>query len=158
MVQAKQVFQRVWVAVAIVIILITIPLSTLAEGNQSNQGMHQPAQLIGPNPNFEIRVYAHPGLEQKRIGYGVSGDRVTVLEQVGSNEGYTWNYIQFEPDSTVKGWVREDFIAFQDPSSRPPSIQNFSNQNSSYLGNQQRNQSDQGQGYSQQQQYHQQQH
>jgi hypothetical protein len=156
----KQIFKWVGVTIAILMVLITSTLSVLAEGNQSNQGMHQPAQLVGPNLNFEIGVYARPGMRQKRIGYGFSGDRVTVLEQIGSNEGYTWDYIQFDPDSTVKGWVREDFIALQDTSSQKSLIQNLpkqDNQDKGYLGNRNRNRSNQGQGYSQQQQYRQQQ-
>lgn len=148
----KQVVKGIGLTIAILMVVITSTLSVLAEGNQSNQGMHQPAQLVGPNPNFEIGVYARPGMQQKLIGYGFSGDRVTVLEQVGSNEGYIWDYIQFEPDSTMKGWVREDFIKLQDTSSQESLIQNFPKQDRDYLGNQSRNRSNQGQGYSQQQQ------
>jgi hypothetical protein len=153
----KQVVKGIGVTIVILTVLVTIPLSVSAEGNQSNQGMHQPAQLVGPNPNFKIGVYARPEMQQKCIGYGFSGDRVTVLEQVGSNEGYTWDYIQFEPDSTMKGWVREDFITLQETSSQKSLLQNSSKQDRGHLDNQSRNRSNQEQGYSQQQQSRQQQ-
>lgn len=82
--------------------------------NQSNQAINQPALLIAPDPDFQINVYPKPDMDRRRIGYGSGGDTVTVIEQVGSNEGYAWNYVQFDDSPNLKGWIREDFIAMQE--------------------------------------------
>jgi len=85
-------------------------LSNNPSNNPSNQSLNQPSVLVAPEPDFEINVYSKPRTDKKRIGYGLGGDRVTVLERVGSNEGYTWNYVQFSSSPTLKGWIREDFV------------------------------------------------
>lgn len=78
--------------------------------NQSNQSLNQPSVLIAPEPSFKINVYPQPGIEKQRVGYGLGGDRVTVLEQVGSNEGSIWKHVQFADSSKLKGWIREEFV------------------------------------------------
>jgi hypothetical protein len=82
--------------------------------SQSNQDINQPAMLIAPNPEFQIDVYPKPGTEKRRIGYGMSGDGVTVIEQVGSNEGYMWDYVRFDRPPHLEGWIREEFVAWQE--------------------------------------------
>ncbi len=79
--------------------------------NQSNQSLNQPSVLVAPEPSFKINVYPQPGIEKRRVGYGLGGDRVTVLEQVGSNEGSIWKHVQFADSSKLKGWIREEFVA-----------------------------------------------
>ena len=94
--------------------LITLGLGILAPAEAaSNQNMNQPAVLMAPDPNVEIGIYAKPSRKEQKIGYGVGGDRVMVLEQVGSNEGYTWNYIRFNNPPYAEGWVRTDYLSFQ---------------------------------------------
>ncbi|MEO1349987.1 MAG: hypothetical protein AAFW84_14485, partial [Cyanobacteria bacterium J06635_15] len=51
---------------------------------QGNQAINQPATLVSPEPTTEIAIYPKPEPRQRRSGYGIGGDRVTVLEQVGS--------------------------------------------------------------------------
>jgi hypothetical protein len=63
---------------------------------------------------------------------------VTVLEQVGSNEGDIWKYVQFSGSSQLKGWIREEFLAsdIQKNIQKNRQAQNGSNQHSSFQKNQ----------------------
>lgn len=111
----------------------------------SNQAMNLPAVLSAPEPKVEIGVYAKPSLKEQKIGTGKGGDRVTILEQVGSNEGYTWNYVRFDNPPNLEGWVRTDYLSFQIPK-EPPTLFRQSNQRSS----DRQGQSQQSSGYTQQ--------
>lgn len=119
--QLRQVmiFLQMLTIQTIVVLLISI-LPVWAAGNQSNQAMNQPALLIAPDPAFQVNVYPKPGTDRRRIGYGSGGDSVTVIEQVGSNEGYTWNYVEFDNPPQLKGWIREDFVALQENDRQNP--------------------------------------
>jgi hypothetical protein len=123
---------------AIVLGLTLATTAVGAAGNQSNQDQMQPAMLVAPDPDFQISVYAKPEPQQRRIGYGWWGDRVTVLEQVGSNAGYTWNPIKFEAGTHLEGWVQSNFIAIQSTEKQPiakPSQAPEGNARSQRLGN-----------------------
>jgi hypothetical protein len=85
----------------------------LAQPNLSNQEMQQPAQLIAPDPDFKIKVYPQPSDRKRQVGYGLGGDTVQVQEQVGSNEGYTWDYVRFDKSPHLEGWIRGDYVQFQ---------------------------------------------
>ncbi|WP_416674602.1 SH3 domain-containing protein [Egbenema bharatensis] len=89
------------------------PAPMVVAANQSNQDLNQPALLFSADSNHEISIYPKPDLHPHRIGYGMSGDRVTILEQTGSNEGKTWSYIRLDKPPYQKGWVREDNISVQ---------------------------------------------
>lgn len=103
----------------------------LAQPNQSNQAIHQSASLVAPDPDMEINIYPKPDTWTARVGFGLSGDPVTVLEQVGSNNGTTWNRIQFEGATEAAGWVQLDYLSLQSSDQ-----QGQSNQASGgYLGN-----------------------
>lgn len=82
----------------------------------SAQEMNQPAVLIPSKSQVEIKVYTNPGADQPDVGYGLEGDRVTVLEQINSDEGYTWDHIRFDNSPYAEGWVRADHLSFQLPS------------------------------------------
>lgn len=105
--------------------------------NQSNQSLNQPSMLVAP-PSFKINVYPQPGIEKQRVGYGLGGDRVIVLEQVGSNEGFIWKHVQFTNSSKLKGWIREEFVApdVQKNTQKKRQSQNGSNQQGSFLQDQ----------------------
>ncbi|MBD2460953.1 hypothetical protein H6G89_07840 [Oscillatoria sp. FACHB-1407] len=131
----KHIFQRVAVlAIASLLIFMSSP-SALASDSFSNQAMHQSALLIAPDPDAQINVYPRPDTRKRRVGYGMSGDRVTVLEQVGSNEGLTWNRVEFEAAPHLKGWVREDFIRLRQSSDRPDSQQSNQSNQQNYRSN-----------------------
>jgi len=97
---------------AIVALLLNLVPGVVPTAMASNS-MNQLAVLETPDAGAEISVYAKPGRQSQKIGYGLGGDRVTVLEQVGSDEGYTWNYIRFENPPHAEGWVRTDHLSFQ---------------------------------------------
>jgi hypothetical protein len=103
----------VWVGITTILLLITFSVPVLANGNQSNQGMNQSAILVAPTPGTQIHIYPKPDIQQKQLGHGLAGDRITVLEQVGSNEGYTWDYVKFDSPTKPKGWIRNEFVSFQ---------------------------------------------
>jgi hypothetical protein len=109
----KQALSLILVAVVMVVVLM-LPIPAIAAGNQSNQGMRRSAMLVAPDLKTKISVYPEPTTKKRRVGFGKSGDRVTVVEQVGSNDGYTWNRVQFEASPDSEGWVRGDFVALQD--------------------------------------------
>ena len=108
---------QVITTISLTIALWLFPVaSILAADNQSNQSMHQSALLVAPDPRDRISVYPQPNTRHRRVGYGMSGDQVTILEQVGSNDGYTWNYVKFDAPPYLKGWIREDAISQATPS------------------------------------------
>lgn len=136
---------------AIALLLLITPLPTLAAGNQSNQDLHQPAMLIAPDRDFQISVYAKPEPHQQRIGYGMGGDRVTVLEQVGSNEGYAWNFVQFDRDANLAGWIQDNYVSLAPNETPQPQSQSSSSRRSWQSNQKSRNaQSAQWQGGNQQ--------
>ncbi len=115
----------------------------------SNQDIDQSAMLIAPKPDGKIGIYTRPNVKQSRLGYGQGGDRVTVLEQVGSNEGYTWDHIRFDESSKspTEGWIRSDYLSLQasnnsEPMTDQSKTQNYqgSGQSQSYSNKQQNNQ------------------
>lgn len=111
----RQAILLVQMLILTTIVALTVAITpAYATGNQSNQEMNQPAMLIAPDPEFQINVYPKPDTRKRRIGYGLGGDSVTVIEQVGSNEGHFWNYVKFDKSPQLEGWIREDFIAVQE--------------------------------------------
>lgn len=123
----KPLIVSVLMAIAVICSAIFVPFAWADNSNnQSNQSLNQPSVLVAPEPDFKINVYPKPGTDRQRVGYGLGGDRVTVLEQAGSNEGYLWNYVQFSDSPMLKGWIREEFVASDTQKIRQP--QNSSNQ------------------------------
>lgn len=116
----------------------------------SNQDINQSVTLIAPEPNFKIGIYTRPDVKQPRVGYAKEGDRVTVLEQVGSNQGYTWDRVKFDDASksrTAEGWIRSDYISFQSQNSRHTNLnqdRGYSSNRQNYQGNDQNNRQDRG--------------
>jgi hypothetical protein len=122
---------------------------SLAQGNQSNQGREFQATLIAPDPSFKIDVYAQPDSRRRRIGYGFGGMAVRVLEQVGSNDGSTWDRVRFENDPYLEGWIPETFVALgqelteeKDDLGSPAVVQGY--RNNAYQQDQQPHNSYQG--------------
>jgi hypothetical protein len=126
--------------IAIIVCTLWMPMSAIASENQSNQDLSQSAMLVAPDPKTKINVYPKPEEGQRLIGYGLSGDPVTVLEQIGSNEGYTWDYVTLDSaPSDTKGWVRGDFVAFKTGNNRGSNQQSSlttSKSENRYLGKQ----------------------
>ncbi len=106
-------FKHLISLVLVAIAAFGFPLPGLAAGNQSNQSMNQPAALIAPEPDVKVGVYPKPGTDKQQVGYGEGGDRVTIVEQVGSNEGVTWDYVRFEKAPQLEGWIQSSFISME---------------------------------------------
>jgi hypothetical protein len=99
------------------LLVLTIALwgiggSALAAGNQSNQGSDRPAALTADSPNFEISVYPKPDPKLDRLGYGLAGDEVTILEQTGTNRGFSWYRVRFDNTSRTEGWIEGKYLTF----------------------------------------------
>ena len=66
------------------------------------------ATLIAKDPKAQINLRSTPSAKGKLTGYGIVGDKVTVMAEK-TDEGYTWQFVKF-PKSGAKGWVRGDFL------------------------------------------------
>ncbi|MGB3789663.1 MAG: hypothetical protein WA949_16755, partial [Phormidesmis sp.] len=86
-----------------------------SQGNQSfgNQSTEQPANLVSPEPNAKIAIYLRPEEGKNRVGYGIDGDAVTVIEQVSDNQSKLWNHIRFDNPPYAEGWVPESSISLK---------------------------------------------
>jgi hypothetical protein len=79
----------------------------------SNQDMHQEAMLIAPDPKAKIPVYVQPDTRKSPAGWVQPGTPLTVIRQLGSNEGFTWDYAKFDNPNLPEGWVKGTFVALQ---------------------------------------------
>lgn len=129
-------------------VLVALPTPGWAANNQGNQALQQPATLIAPKPSDKISIYPQPDRRKRRIGYGMGGDAVTILEQVGSNQGVAWHHIRVDAPPYTDGWVQEKFLLLGQPGSE--SKQQTANQNK---GNQNKNSQDRARPYGSQNKY-----
>lgn len=90
--------------------LVVLPVPSWAADYSGNQSIDRPASLVAPEPDAKIAVYLRPEAKS-RVGYGVNGDAVTVLEKVSDNQSVTWNHIRFDNSSQAEGWVQEEFMS-----------------------------------------------
>lgn len=123
-------------AIALALTLTALPSNSWAAGASGNQALNRPAVLVAPEPDVEIAVYLRPETGKKRVGYGVNGDSVTVLEQVGDNQSTTWNHIRFANPPYAEGWVQEEFVS-QSAAATPNQSQAVTAESNPYLGNRQ---------------------
>ena len=72
-----------------------------------------PGELSSYSHDARINVRTGPGTHFYARHYGLSGDRVTILNEAPSNDGYRWWYLKFNV-SGAKGWVREDLVLLND--------------------------------------------
>lgn len=92
------------------VMLIASPSSSWAAGQLSNQAINQPASLVASEPDAKIAVYLRPEANRQRVGYGVNGDTVTVLEQVSDHQSVVWNHVRFDDAAAAEGWVQAEFL------------------------------------------------
>ncbi|MEG3436697.1 SH3 domain-containing protein [Pannus brasiliensis CCIBt3594] len=126
------------------LLALTIALwggTALAAGNQSNQGIDRPATLTADSPNFEISVYPKPDTKLDRLGYGLSGDGVTILEQMGVNRGFSWYRVRFDNTAKTEGWIQGQYLTFLNTDNTAPDKDTGKNR---YLGNRSRQVNPQG--------------
>ena len=57
-----------------------------------------------------VHVRSRPSTTARidRDSYGMTGDRVVVLESIDGDDGYVWHQVRFA--SEVEGWVRGDLV------------------------------------------------
>ena len=130
----------------ILVMLIAIPAPGWAARQASNQAINQSASLVAPEPDAKITIYLRPDANRQRVGYGVNGDTVTVLEQVSDNQSVIWNHVRFDDAAEAEGWVQAEFLslaAADGPGQNQSQSQQMSDGNSPltstgtrYLGNQ----------------------
>ncbi|MEM8612669.1 MAG: hypothetical protein AAGF93_11670 [Cyanobacteria bacterium P01_H01_bin.105] len=123
------------VLISLLIPLIALPSSGWAADTQGNQAIQQSATLRASKPDQKIAIYPQPSTRKRRIGYGINGDAVIVLETVGSNKGIIWDHIRFDNPPYANGWVQEEFLMRQTPTDKNQSVFHQSSGNQ-YLGGQ----------------------
>lgn len=65
--------------------------------------------LNARDPKSQINLRESPDPGSQRLGYGLVGDRVEILEQVPGADDYTWYRVRFYV-SGAEGWIRNDFV------------------------------------------------
>jgi hypothetical protein len=85
------------------------PEPTAAAPETTTTTQETTATLTASDPNSQINLRATPSTTGKRLGYGLLGDQVQVIDQTAA-EGYTWYKVRF-PRSGAEGWIREDFVS-----------------------------------------------
>lgn len=78
----------------------------------------QDAVLRAGDPGSRINLRAAPNATARNLGYGLVGDRVTVLERATGSDGMTWFRVRF-PRSGAVGWIRGDFVNLSNPAPAP---------------------------------------
>ena len=74
--------------------------------NYVRTGTDQVAELRDDGVHVRSRPSTTARIE--RDSYGMTGDRVVVLESINSDDGYVWHQVRFA--SQVEGWVRGDLV------------------------------------------------
>lgn len=63
----------------------------------------QEATLKGDR-NVEINVRSQPTRNSRRLGYGLAGDRVTIIDRMIGVDGYLWYRVRFSRSGRM-GWI-----------------------------------------------------
>jgi Bacterial SH3 domain len=71
--------------------------------------MAQDGILRATDPQAQINLRSSPDPNARRLGYGLVGDRVEIIEQVPGSDDYTWYRVRFYQSGAI-GWIRGDFI------------------------------------------------
>lgn len=111
----NQIFFRL-VVLVILLFIIGVQPPTLAVEQLGNSTVDQTATLTGPREQAPIPLYLRPAANQPNVGYGISGDPVTVLEQLASflpeaDPNTTWNHVRLNTEPYTEGWVQGKFLS-----------------------------------------------
>lgn len=101
-------------------VITTAPATSQAIGLQDTQFQEQPATLVGPRADSAVALYIRPAPNQQPVGYGMSGDPVTVTDQFGdylmeNDTSATWSHIRLEKPPYTEGWLRGSFLSMEQP-------------------------------------------
>lgn len=66
--------------------------------------------LTTQDPNAWVNVRSAPSIDATPIQQGTPGDRVEVLRETQSADGFTWYLVRFT-NSRIQGWVRGDLVS-----------------------------------------------
>ena len=139
------------ITIAVVAVVSVFDFTSLALGGESQnnqQGSDRLGTLTAPSPNFEISLYPKPDPKLERLGYGLSGDRVTILQQMASNPNLSWYRVKFNNSPDVEGWIKGDYLIFINQENDSPLSIPDKNR---YLGDRSPQVSNQGNGQGNQQ-------
>ncbi|MBW4440620.1 MAG: peptidoglycan DD-metalloendopeptidase family protein [Plectolyngbya sp. WJT66-NPBG17] len=101
------------------LILFTMSFALLTTlGWQHSAIATQPAELITTDRFAQINVRTSPSTTAALTGFAYSGDRIQILDQTQSNDGYTWYEMQSNRSGIV-GWVRGDLVRLLAAAPRP---------------------------------------
>lgn len=80
------------------------------------------------NPNVQINVRSHPTANSRRLGYGLAGDRVTIIDRMIGVDGYLWYRVRFSRSGRM-GWVPASSLNLPSPNAptatKPPGAKNI---------------------------------
>lgn len=78
----------------------------------------RPGVLTSNDPGTRINVRSQPTTAASSPHYGFAGDRVEIIRETMSSDGYTWYYVEFL-NSGARGWIRGDFVRASGSGDRP---------------------------------------
>ena len=84
------------------------PSSNVSKSPKSATKTSQ-AVLTASNPKSRVNLRATPEATGKRLGYGLAGDQVQVLDKTTGTDGKTWYKVRFIR-SNASGWIRGDLV------------------------------------------------
>ena len=87
---------------------------------QSTPFKERSATLIGPREDAPIALYIRPAPNQQPVGYGISGDPVTITDQfgdylMGDDPSATWSHVRLNNPPYTEGWLRGRFLSADSP-------------------------------------------
>ncbi len=107
-----------WVITAAIALalLLPLPLTALAADLPLDSDIEQSAIMVSPKADAPIAIALRPAPNQPSVGYGVGGQTVTVLEQVGDYLAFddpsaTWCHIRLDEKPYTEGWVQGKFLS-----------------------------------------------
>lgn len=91
--------------------------SKVSEGLSAQSKANQLVTLRAQSAGAHINLRSRPTVNSSLMGYGLPGDRVELLQCVqdtdSPNSDLNWCRVRF-PQSGAIGWIRSDFIIFND--------------------------------------------
>ena len=102
--------------VVMMVVLVVLAWSMPVGALEATLPLESKATLVGPKADAPIPLYLRPAANQPNVGYGMSGDGVTVLEQVASflpeaDQRASWNHIRLNEPPYTEGWVQGRFLS-----------------------------------------------
>ena len=95
------------------ILILTVALSIQIVPPTFAQSTIDIATLTANDPNSQINLRAEPNISARRLGYGLPGDQVKILDLAKGSDNQTrfpWIKVQFIQSGAI-GWIRGDFVS-----------------------------------------------